>query len=99
MNIIEAWKKAKEGEKIYKANSHYEFLRYKQDKIFHEFLERLPYEYLLSDDWEIKRQPLVWEGECEWRHSAAYDITYPNVNDVNKFIGKRTKIRIEEILE
>lgn len=58
---------------------------------------------ILADDWEIERKPLVWEGEVEWIGPAGmiYPVEIPNSKAINftEFRGKRTKIRIEEILD
>lgn len=101
MNIIEAAKELGKGNDV-KCLSYivygFEFkgysLRYIMQYLSTEYLDN----ELASNDWEVVKKPLVWEGETEWWHSASYDIVYPNNREVKRFVGKRTKTRIEEII-
>jgi len=62
-----------------------------------------------SDSWQIERKTMVWEGEVEWFSSKIENVEIfyidsrkaPSLNDIlgELFAGKRTKIRIEEIME
>lgn len=59
-----------------------------------------------KDDWEIKDEPIKAEFECGWSTHTVEGMVIPinTVDDpvqdkVKPFIGKRTKVRIEEIRE
>ena len=99
MNIIDAWKKAKEGDKIFRITG----VRFDREDTLRQMIDVLSDEEQLQDEtWEVERKPLVWEGEVKW--SEVYQMPIPHNEDgfyveFKQFIGKRTKIRIEEILE
>lgn len=105
MNLVEAYKEAKVGEAI-KLNNFYNTL-IKQNMLqeLYEFIGTLTTEIFLSDDWQIERKPMVWEGEVEWDRYDGTTIIYPkgalfHGNSLwSELEGKRTKIRIEEIME
>jgi len=49
------------------------------------------------DDWEIIREPMIWESENE---RVEYTDAYGDILQVpSGWYGKRVKVRIEEILE
>jgi len=105
MNIIEAWKKAKVGDVIsIKGEYPYSFFKGTGNGKYLELLFKhaLGEENQLSDDWKVEHKPLVWEGEVTWADDNNHPI-YPwgdgLLKNITPFIGKRTRIRIEEIME
>lgn len=107
MNLIEAYKKAELGEKIYAPppTSYFLIKEAPGSLELYKFIGRISYDFMLSDDWQIERKPLVWEGEVIWYiddDNFAFPVwvgEYTNTEIVKKFKGKRTKIWIEEITE
>jgi hypothetical protein len=104
MNIVQAWKKAKDGDTIsIKGIYPYRFIKGEGcgKNLEMLFKHALGEENQLSDDWEVEHKPLVWEGEVEWYGGSSSPI-HPEGGDcyrhISPFLGKRTKIRIEEIL-
>ena len=102
MNLIQAYKDAKVGEKIYRPHFPSFTKTYDDDDFHNWFYKVLPKP--LDESWQIEpRKPLVWEGEATFITTAtgSYDIEmhYLSVNPYAAFQGKRTKIRIEEIVE
>lgn len=105
MDLIQAWEKAKEGDVI-KLKSHIQMGKTADDaKIL--IVKGFNEEFLMSDDWEIERKPLVWEGEVKWQETPIAVVPRGALKPNNEkftfpwqeLIGKRTKIRIEEILD
>jgi hypothetical protein len=104
MDIITAWKKAKEGENIRGG----EFIITKTNEFLSNAICGFSDESICSDSWEIERKPLVWEGEVRWATQNNYTVspvshTYKanestNCN-ISDFKGKRTRIIITEIME
>ena len=107
MNIIEAWHKAKYGEIItYKHNDYNYWVSDKDSNDlghFVDWLKGLGATSTISNDWEIKKKPMVWEGEVMWNEYKGcvypYDINREDFIAKMNLLGKRTKIRIEEIVE
>jgi hypothetical protein len=103
MNIIDAWKKAKVGEKVKCNGFKSGLVNFIKTKDITEDLHDCIAEALLSDDWEVERKPLVWEGVVEWNRRQPSGNIVPNdvtfKTDFEEFIGKRTRIHIEEIVE
>lgn len=99
MNLIEAFKNA-HGKSIKRSCRASMTDAYITKEGIEYLARRLKSEALLADDWEVVREPLVWEGECNW---ADNDYIMPIGNgmrlNIAPFVGKRTKIRIEEIIE
>lgn len=74
-----------------------------------DHLSKINSDWVLADDWEVERKPMVWEGTVIWHRETNQgnpDIAVPygyhgceNRAELMKFIGKRTRIKIEEIIE
>lgn len=108
MNLIQAYKEAKVGDTISNPNIVHGawYIKTDQDSKFSDWVaENMATSGLLSDNWQIERKPLVWEGEAIWDiddDNFAFPIWFEegtNTEVVKKFNGKRTKIRIEEIID
>jgi len=107
VNVIEAFKKAK-GQRIKRASRTWDYNYYATESIsISDLLKNMYAENLLADDWEIERNTLVWEGEVRWDNAIRSNRFVPYVAGsdnfheeiLRQFNGKRTKIRIEEIVE
>lgn len=97
MNIIDAWKKAKYGEFITRDLAGHMKIEGQGIKDFLKYYG-FPDDALLEDKWEVGRKPLVWEGEVRFTEYSADSVYNLLPSACRNFIGKRTRIRIEEII-
>ena len=98
MNLIEGFLKSRDGDIIFYGMNRF---AKKEGNDFRQFVNHLTSEAFLSDNWQIERKPMVWEGEVTW-YQIDSDVAPGSAEGANQkikelFKGKRTKIRIEEI--
>jgi hypothetical protein len=110
MNLKQAWDKAKDGDRLLRESWRYgtDNSRIVVDKsrlgfYFQSNAELKPFsncsDSYWADDWEVERKPMVWEGEVTWEREYSVHPEGKNLYyNLEPFIGKRTRIRIEEII-
>ena len=105
MNLIQAYKQAKVGEYV-KLPGKMQTEKHDDGgkKIRDMIRDGINVEMLFSDNWQIERKPQVWEGEVVWVLMGGDTVAPGSSMGANSeirqlFEGKRTKLRIEEIID
>ena len=66
MNLIEAYKKAGEGDILIAIDIPKRFTLTKKYSDLRDILEELDISEIINANWQIERRPLVWEAEGYW---------------------------------
>jgi len=105
MNLIECWKKAKEGQKINRKIDNISFtedgclIKTKDIQDLQDHINRINYVWILSDDYEIVKEKKKVVIDMEWEQCENTNIIHPVMHmesDIDNWrdLPKNTKMKM-----